>query len=512
MSIRDVPIAGGGVTGTRCRESAVWTFGGVTRAVVAALALSAVGTLPVMAQAKPDRSKRPAISEAPDVKLPPLQQFTLANGMKVLLMEKRDIPLVQVTIVVNAGSVLDEHSNLGISSLTAAMLDEGAAGKSALDIADAFEAIGARFSISPGTHAVSLSLRATSQRMPEALKIASDVVLRPDFPEQELDRLRKERLTGLVRRYDDPNSIASELFDATLYGSLHPYGRSASGTDMTLRSLRATDLRQFYTAHYRPNNSTAIVVGDIDPAAARALLEGAFGQWQRGAAAAPAVAVPAQVKGRVIYVVDKPGAAQSVVRFGRIGVARTTKDYFALEVMNTILGGSFTSRLNQNLREKKGYSYGAGSAFDYYPSTGSWSADASVQTQSTGPALAEFMNELRGMLAPIPVDEVERARSNLAMSYPAAFQSVSGIASQLSDMLQNNLAPDFFNRYVDNVLAVTPADVMRVAREYIDPENVTIFVVGDRKVIEQQIREQNLGEIRFMAVTDVLGPMPVLDK
>jgi zinc protease len=222
------------------------------------------------------------------------------------------------------------------------------------------------------------------------------------------------------------------------------------------------------------------------------------------------VADAQQVRGRTIYVVDRPGSAQSIVRLGRVGVPRTTQDYYALEVMNTILGGSFTSRLNQNLREDKGYSYGASSGFGYLPAAGPWTASSAVQTQSTGPALREFMNELRAMHQPIPVDEVERAKNFLAMRYPAGFQSVSGIAGRLSDMVQYNLPADYFNRYVDNMLAVTKSDVERVARLYLDPDNVVIVIVGDRQVIEQQIRNENLGEIRFLTVVDVLGAMPVI--
>jgi predicted Zn-dependent peptidase len=176
--------------------------------------------------------------------------------------------------------------------------------------------------------------------------------------------------------------------------------------------------------------------------------------------------------------------------------------------MNTILGGSFTSRLNQNLREDKGYSYGAGSGFGYLLAAGPWSAEAAVQTQSTGPAIAEFMKELRRMHEPIPDDEIDRAKNFLAMRYPAGFQSVAGTAGRLADVVQYGLPLDYFNRYVDSVLAVTKADVERVARQYIDPENIAIFVVGDRKVIEQQVRELGLGDVQLLEVTDVLGPMP----
>ena len=458
----------------------------------------------------PARATRPALDATPALRLPPIEQFTLGNGMRVVLMQKRDLPLVQVNLSIDAGSVHD-NTQLGIASLTAAMLDEGAAGRNALQIADEFEVLGARFSIGAGVHTTSLSVRASAPRIEAALKLASDVLLRPDFPAAELERLRAERLTGLVRRYDDPNSIASVLADETLFGKQHPYGRSSIGSEATLRALTVDHLRQFYRTYFAPSRTTAIVVGDIDAAGARRLLESAFGAWTaQSTAAQTTVPNATQVSGRVIYLVDKPGAAQSIIRLGRIGVPRSTRDYFALEVMNTILGGSFTSRLNQNLREKHGYAYGASSGFSYLPAAGPWAASSAVQTQSTGPAIMEFMNELRAMRQPIPAAEVERARNFLAMRYPAGFQSVSGIAGRLGEMIQFGLPLDYFNTYVQNVLAITPADVERVARQYIDPENVTIFVVGDRKVVEPQIRAQNLGELRLLEVTDVLGPIPQL--
>jgi zinc protease len=489
-------------------------------AAMLALSMSACATTPQPQQPPatqqagapaPDRSVRPAVGEAPDLLLPAIQQFTLGNGMRVLLMEKRDLPLVQVNLILDAGAVFDPSGREGLASLTAAMLDEGAAGMTSLEIADAFEMMGARFGIGAGTHSASMSLRAPTARMPDALRLAADVIRRPEFPQHELDRLRVERLTALVRSHDDPGSIAGTLLDETLFGREHPYGRSGFGTDATLRDISTADMRAFHERFYRPSNATAVMVGDIDTATARRLLEAAFGDWPQAATPTAAVPQAQQVRGRVIYVVDTPGSAQSVVRLGRIGAPRSTTDYYALEVMNVVLGGSFTSRLNQNLREDKGYSYGASSGFSFMPTAGPWSATAAVQTQSTGPAIGEFMNELRGMHQPISEDEVARARNFLAMRYPASFQSVSGLAGRLADMVQYDLPADYFNRYLDNVLAVTRADVERVAREYIDPDNVAIFVVGDRAVIEEQVRRLDLGEVRFLSVVDVLGPVPALE-
>ncbi|HEX6134219.1 MAG TPA: pitrilysin family protein [Longimicrobiales bacterium] len=488
----------------------IMRIGRRTRSGVSAAATVLLLAGNAFAQA-PDRSKRPAVGDAPDLTLPALQEFRLDNGLRVLLMEKHDLPLVQLNVLIGAGTTRDESSRPGLASMTAAMVDEGAAGMSALEIADRFEMLGARFSIGAGTQSASMSMRVPAQQLRAALDLAADVLLRPDFPEAELERLRKERLTGLIRQYDEPNAIASVLFSQTLFGSDHPYGRPAAGTEASLRAMTTADLRAFHDRFYRPGNATVIIVGDIERAAAVSLLEAELGAWAGAAVPRDEVAAAQQVRGRTVYIVDKPGAAQSVVQLGRIGVPRTTADYFALEVMNVILGGSFTSRLNQNLREDKGYSYGARSGFDYLAAAGPWFAGASVQTQSTGPAIAEFMKELRGMHEPIPAGEVERAKNFLAMRYPAGFQSVAGIAARVADLVQYDLPSDYFNRFVDNVLAVSDEDVERVARQYIDPANIAIFVVGDRAVIEQQVRDLGLGEVRFLEVTDVLGPMPSFD-
>jgi zinc protease len=459
----------------------------------------------------PDRSARPPLGPVPKLDLPEPQRFTLANGLDVVVLEKRDVPLVQVNLQLGAGSVRDEVGKTGVAAMTATMLDEGAAGKSALELADAFEMLGARFGVGAGVHTASVSLRVPVDRLSDAIALMADVVLRPDFPANELERLRTEALTSLIRRHDEPNAIAGALFDETLFGEAHPYGRDVD--EASLRALAVADLEAFHDRFYRPDGATLFVVGAIPPADARRIAEGAFGGWQRSGATPPA-AIPAapQVAGRTIYLVDKPGAVQSVVAIGRIGVARTNPDVYALEVLNTILGGSFTSRLNQNLREDKGYTYGASSVFDFAVAPGAFRAGAAVQTQSTGPAIAEFMNELNRILEPIPEEEVDRARKNLAMSFIQGFQATSQIAGQLADVEEHGLPADYLDRYVDRIMAVTKADVERVAAKYLDPANVAIVVVGDRSAIEEQIRALGLGDVRVLTVVDVLGPIPVVGR
>lgn len=480
--------------------------GGMAMVVATGLAVN-LWAVPASAQA-PDRSQRPALSEVPDLELPEPRRFDLSNGMSVVLVQKREVPLVQLNLLVRAGNVRELPDELGLADLTADMMDEGAGGRSALDLADAFETLGARFSTRSSRHAATVALRVPTARLDAALDLMADVVLRPDFPEPELERLRQDRITALIRRHDEPNVIASSLFDRLLYGEDHPYGRSALGDEASIESFTVDDVRGFHDRHYRPNNTTAVVVGDIDEAAARAALERAFVSWEAGDSQAQPLPEPAVVRGRVIHLVDKPGAAQSIIVMGYPTLPRTTSAYHAIEVMNVVLGGAFTSRLNQNLREDKGYSYGARSAFGWAPIASPFSASAAVQTDVTAPALTEFLNELNGMHEPLPDEEVSRARNFLAMRYPAGFQSIAEIAGKLAELLQYDLPPSYFNDYTDDVLAVGGTDVESAARSWINADDLVIVVVGDRERIEESMRALGLGEVRLLEVTDVLGPVP----
>lgn len=469
------------------------------------LALLGVATLapPLPAQA-PDRSKPPALGPLPALLLPAIRRFELGNGLKVLFMEKHEVPLVQVNVLVKAGAAMDPAGKSGVAVMTANMVDEGAGGRNALDLADAIEYLGAQIQVGAGMHTSVIQLHTPLGKLDSALALLADVTLRPTFPADELERQRKERMTALTQWRDEPRAIASVLFNRTLFGSNHPYGLPTQGSIPTLTAMSVADLKGFHSNYYRPVNATLVVVGDISADAMRAKLEATFGGWAPGAVARPTWSMPKQVAAREILLVDKPGAAQSEIRVGRIGVERSTQDYFSLVVMNTILGGSFTSRLNQNLREEHGYSYGAFSSFDFRPIPGPFLTSAAVQTDVTDKALTEFMKEIRN-ISTVTDDEVTRAKNYVALQFPQDFQSVASIAAQLQDLAVYDLPNDYFDTYVGNVMQVTRADVERVAHKYIDPEKVAIVVVGDRAKVEPGIRTLKLGSVRLLTIDDVLG-------
>jgi predicted Zn-dependent peptidase len=475
------------------------------------------GTLSVsggslLAQQVPDRSRAPVPGPPPSLRLPAVQKRALANGLPVWIVEQHKVPVAQVNLVVFSGSAQDPAGKFGIANFTVAMLENGAGTRSALEIADAIDYLGADLASAGGIDSSTVRLHAPVARLSDALSIMADVALRPTFPDAELERLRRERLTSLLQARDNPQTMASAAFSRVLYGSAHRYGTPITGTAETIRSFRQQDLRAFYTGAFRPDNAALVVVGDVTPNTIMPVIESAFGKWQGQGQKAQPPALPsaASAAARQIYLVDKPGAPQSQVRVGAVGVARSTPDYFAIQVMNTILGGAFSSRLNLNLREKHGYTYGASSGFDMRATPGPFVAAAGVQTDKTSEALKEFFNELNGMHQPVPAEELSRAKNYVALSFPADFETTGEVARRLEELLVYHLPEDYYSKYVQNIAAVSGADVLRVAQQYVQPDKVAVVIVGDLKTIEPGIRALNLGAIKVMTVDEVFGPAPTV--
>ena len=477
----------------------------MTATRVFVLACLVAFTTGVLAQA-PDRSKVPALGPTPQLTLPAIQKRTLSNGLGVWILETHKVPLVQVNLLVQAGSGDDPAGKFGAASLTAAMLDEGAGARSALQIADAVEFLGADLSTSSSFDASAVRLNVPSARLSTALPIMADVALRPTFPQAELDRLRLERLTALLQARDDAAQVAPMAFARVVYGAAHRYGTSAMGTPATLKAFTTADLRSFHTAMYQPAAATLVVVGDVRADTVLPLLEKHFGGWKAGAAPARA-SLPAapQLAQPQVAIVDMPGAEQSQVRIGWIGVPRSTPDYFTLQVLNTILGGSFTSRLNQNLREKNQYTYGASSRFDMRLAAGPFFAGAGIQTDKTTDALREFFKELNAIGKPVGAEELTKAKNYVALGFPSEFETIQDLASHVEEMIVYKLPDDYFTRYVANIQAVTAEAVQKAAATYIQPGRFAVVIAGDRKAIEAGVRGLELGPVRVLTVEEALG-------
>lgn len=467
-----------------------------------------------LAAQTPDRTRPPQPGPPPALKLPEIQKRQLSNGLPVWLVELHEVPVAQVNLLVTGGSADDPAGKFGVASLMASMLEEGAGSRSSLEVADAVDYLGADLAAASAIDSTAVRLHVPVARLGEALSIMADVALGPTFPREELERLRRERLTDILQARDDPATIDAIAYGRVLYGTTHRYGTPPLGTAETIKSMTVDDLRAFYRAMFQPQNAALLVVGDVTPDNVLPLLESNFGPWKAEGPPRAAARVPdaPQLTERVVYLVDKPGAAQSQIRIGWIGVPRSTPDYFPLFVMNTILGGSFSSRLNLNLREQHGYTYGAGSTFDMRLSAGPFVATAGVETGKTGEALKEFFKELEAIRAPVPADELARAKNYVALRFPSGFETTANISRRLEEAIVYRLPDDYFTKYVQNIQAVTAADLQRVAQKYIQPNRFAVVITGDRGVIEPQIRAVNLGPIKIMSVDDVFGPPPVITQ
>jgi predicted Zn-dependent peptidase len=449
-----------------------------------------------------DRTKPPELGSLGQLALPPVTRRQLDNGLEILVVEHHELPVVDLILIAKTGGEGDPARKPGVATLTAAMLDEGAGRRSSLDIADQEAFLGVQIGTGSGWDQSTVTLHAPVAVLDSAMALFADVALRPTFPTSDLERLRKERLTELLQLKDRAPQIADRAYAAILYGERHPYGRPLTGTEASTRAITRADVQRFYQTYFRPNNATLIVVGDVTADDVERRARALFGSWTRANIPATQFTEPPAGLATAIYLIDKPGAPQSSVRIGSIGVPRSTGDYFSILVMNTILGGAFTSRLNTNLRETHAYTYGAGSGFSMRRSAGPFTARAEVVSAKSDSSLIEFMKELRAIREAVPENELDKAKRYLQLQLPGEFETTGDIASQLIPVVVHGLPLDYYNSYVQRIEDVTVADVQRVARQYIDPSKFAVVIVGDRKAIEAGLRALSIGEL---SIRDIMG-------
>lgn len=488
------------------------------RALLFVLATGACGTpvvnapvpvviAPALASAI-DLSKPPTLGPSPVLAAPAIVTRQLANGMKLVIVEQHELPLADMVLEIRTGGEADPVGKPGTAAFTASMLTEGTTGRGALEIADQQAFLGVTVSAGSGWEQSTVSLHTTTAQLDSATTLLADIALHPAFQPADLERIRKARLTSLQQLRDRAPAIADRAFAAALYGGDHPYGRPLSGTEASVASISREDLQKFYSTYYRPNNATLLVVGDVTPDDIERRAQALFGAWTSAPVPSVATATASNTRATTLVLIDKPGAAQSSFRIGGIGAARSTNDYFALQVMNTLLGGSFTSRLNQNLREDHGYTYGAFSGFSLRKSAGPFTTSAEIVTAKTDSALIQFLKELASIRDTVPADELARAKRYLQLGLPENFETTGGIASELLPLVTYDVPLDFYNTAVQRLGAVTQADVRRVARQYIDLNKLTLVIVGDRKTIEPGLRALKPGDIILRDTRDVLGAPP----
>lgn len=434
-----------------------------------------------------DRSTAPRPTEPRPYTFPHITRTTLPNGLRVLVSENRNAPLVSLRALVRSGADHDTAQTAGLASLVAEMLDEGAGPRDAIRLAEDVGLLGGSLGTGADWDATYVSLDVLSRNTEPSLSILGDVTARATLPPEELERVRAERLNDLLQQRNEPSAIAGKRFASLLYGT-GAYGNSVSGNPDSVERITIDDVRRFYAQHYIPNHSSIVVSGDIDPARAVELVSATLSNWQPGTEPARPTVTPKPIDTSRIYIIDRPQAVQSEIRIGHLGVPRSCEDYFPLSVMNAIFGGVFNSRINLNLRERHGYTYGARSQFAFRRQSGPFVVAAPVRNEVTKESVTEMLSELRR----IRTGDLEDAEMNDTKNYlmgvfPATVQTASDIASRLIDMELYGLPEDYFDRYRENIAAVTKEDITRVAEKYLDPDRILIVVVGNAKDIREPL-------------------------
>src|SRR5437588_7799088 len=443
------------------------------------------------------RKDAPQAGPAGALHLPVPEKFKLSNGLTVLYSERPGLPLVAANLVLHAGSGVNPVDRPGLASLTARMLQQGTTTRSALQIADRAADLGATLNSGAGTDTTGISTRSLSRNFPDALELLADVALHPNFPQAEIERVRSERLTGIVQEKDQPFALAFRVLTAALFGPHHTYGYPDSGSAESIKATSREDLLHFWQQNYFPDDAVLVVTGNIKLAALRPLLEKQFGAWKAGRPAAAVIGSPETTDAKLILV-DRPGAPQTTLVCFSMGLARSTPDYAAVEVMNTDLGGLFSSRINMNLREAHGYTYGAGSFFNYHRAPGPFIVFSDVRTDVTAPATSEVFNELKRLRdTQTTPGELILSKDSLARTLPGRSARVPNAAPPFAELFTYDLPLDYFSTLPERINAVTVEQAQAVAMKYILPDKMIVLAVGDRAKIEEDMKKLNLGKVEI---------------
>jgi zinc protease len=470
-------------------------------ALAAALVIT-FANLGVLGQQTLDRTKPPTPGATPVLNVPTWTKTELANGATLIVSERHSLPLVSFTITFVGGSnQFEQVARRGVAAMTASMLTEGTTTRTGDQISDALQLLGTSVNAGVGGEEGSIGFVSTSKNFEPTLAILSDMMLNSTFPANALERLRARTLVNLTQAKDQPTVVGAQVFAKILYGDAHPYGQRV--TETSVKAITREDVVAFQKAYFQPARAIITVVGDVTPQKVKATVEKGLSGWAK-AGEKPSFDYPKlpELQPAKIYLVDKPGAAQSVVNIGLPGPPRNTPDYFALQVLNTILGGQFHSRLNANIREQKGYSYGVNSGFNYGKGPGAFRAGGSIFVDKTDAALVEFMKELKGIVGekPITDDEIKTAKEALIQGLPQRFSSVSAISGAITSLVTQGLPDDFYQTYAKNVSAVTKEDLLRVAKRYINLNHLAIVIVGDRAAVENSLKATGIAPITIIDI------------
>ncbi|CUT04084.1 M16 family metallopeptidase [Candidatus Chrysopegis kryptomonas] len=434
-------------------------------------------------QEKIDRTKPPKPGPESKVKFPSYFEKTLPNGLKVIVVENHEQPIVYVSFVVRSGSTYDGDLP-GLASVTAELLTKGTKTRSATQIAEEIDFVGGSLNTSASWDATNVSVLVLKKYIGVGMDILQDVVLNPTFPDEELERIKTQRLASIKQSKADAGYLASVRFSKELFSG-HPYANESGGNEESIQKMKRDDIVNFYKTHFIPNNSFIIFAGDITPSEAVPLVERYFGRWEKGKNPQKKFQNVNDVSQTKVVIVDKPGAVQSAIRIGHLGIDRKNKDYVKIYTMNMLLGGYFNSRINMNLRETHGYTYGASSFFDSRMYPGPFIVSADVRNEVTDSSVAEILKELRRIIdEPVPEDELKMAKDYIVGSFPLQIETPAQVASRIMTIEIYGLPKDFYDRFREEVKKITAKDIQEVAKKYLHPDKILIVISGNSKQIK----------------------------
>ena len=435
---------------------------------------------------------------------PPVEQFQLPNGLKVILVQKHTLPVVEGRLIVDAGAMRESAAKNGLASLTGSLLSEGTGEMSGADIARAMDAMGAQYFTNAGYSAATADVVALKNVFPQALQLTARTVIAPSFPVGEISRGKNQALAAYQQTHARTAGLASDAFIRAAFDSTAPFSRPASGTPATIGALTRDDVVNWHRTMYAPSAATLLLVGDLTPAEARAVAQQAYGSWSATRSAAATIDNPIRASsGTRVILIDRPGSVQSSIIIGQPGFRATDPDYLAMVALNQIFGGGFSNRVNLNLREKHGYTYGAGSTLDLRPGSGAFRVSSEVRSNATDSALVEVVNEYKRIVGePVPATELQGSLNSLVSGFPSSVQTVQQLAGRIQQLIIWGLPVDYFATYRERLAAVTPEDLRTAATSRLTPNNLIVVVAGDLSKIEAPIRARNLGTVE---VWDVNG-------
>jgi len=449
------------------------------------------------ANAGADRSKLPEVGATPNVKLPAFERMTLSNGLKVVLAERHELPLVNFTMLVDAGTSADSAA-AGTASMTSSLLTSGTDKYNALEISDEIQRLGAELEAGAGLDSSTVYLSALKSKLEPSLALYSDVLLHPSFPQEDFARQQKLQIAAIQRAKTSPGAMASRVLTPTLYGREHPYGLEL--TEAGVAKLTRDSIAKFHDTWYKPNNTTLVIVGDTTLAEIKPQLEKAFASWKQGNAPKKSIAKVAPPKQAEVYLIDKPGAAQSFILAGTIAPPRNSPQEIALGIWNDILGGTFGGRVNMNLREDKHWSYGARTGFQFARGDSIWLTQAPVQTDKTKESLVEINKELRDIFGarPISQDELNKDKDNRTLRLAGSRETMNEVADAIENIVEYGLPEDYYSTYASKVQALTPNALTTAGKSFLNADRLVWVVVGDLAKVEAGIRELNLGTVHVV--------------